>query len=482
MNRLNSPHSRIAIVGGGISGLAAAWELAQQAPQAQVVLFEAQTRLGGVIETREIAGHTVECGPDSMLRRMPDAIGLCQELGIDDQLIGTNPAAAGVYSVHRGRLVRVPDGLAALAPRSRWQMATTPLLSLRGKLRLLGETRVPRRDAAAGDESLADFACRRFGREVFERIVQPLAGGIFMGDPAKLSLPACFPQFAKLEADHGSLVRGASYEQQQRAAKDTNPSIFVTPQQGIGRLVAALRSALPHVQFCLGTQVESIAAVGPRQWRLSFASDHAPAAGPADTLFDAVVVATPARCAATLLATVDSQVGELLAGIRSSNCAIAIVAARDHQVPHPLDATGFVVPHVEGRLSAAGTFSSQKYLGRAPDGEVTFRIFMGGAQHPELVDAPDARLAEIACSELQTLVGLRGEPLWIHIQRWPQSMPQYELGHLQRVEQIDHHMRQFPTLKLAGNAYRGVGIPYCIRSGREAARCLLAPADNTPPA
>ncbi len=466
MTRLNSPQKRIAIVGGGITGLAAAWQLRASAPQAQVTLLEAAQELGGLIKSCEINGHLVECGPDSILKRLPYGVELCRELGIDDELIGTNPSAAGVYSVHRGRLVRVPDGLATMAPKSRWQMATTPLVSLRGKLRMLRESSIAPRDTTTGDESLADFARRRFGREVFERLVQPLAGGIFMGDPERLSLPACFPQFAEMEAKHGSLIRaaGASGKPSKK-----HESIFMTPQRGIGRVVETLRKQLTNVEFRLGARVNSIERVGESLWRLR--GDNT-----GESPVDGVIVATPARRAATILQSVDTTASELLASIRSSNCAIVIVGARRDRVAHRLDATGFVVPHVEHRKAAAGTFSSEKYSGRAPDGEVTFRVFLGGSQHPELIDESDNRLIEIALSELRELVGLKGEPLWTHVQRWPQSMPQYELGHLDLVAKVEKAIAQHSGLELAGNAYRGVGIPYCIHSGRDAARRLVLDA------
>ncbi len=466
MSTQKLPHKRIAIIGGGITGLAAAWQLRQSAPEAQVTLHEATPTLGGLIQTREINGHLVECGPDSLLRRLPYAVELCRELGIANELIGTNPEAAGVYSVHRGRLVRVPDGLASMAPKSRWQMATTPLLSLRGKLRMLRESSVAPRDPTDGDESLADFARRRFGREVFERFFQPLAGGIFMGDPERLSLPACFPQFAEMEAKHGSLIRAAKTNGK---PSPQHESIFTTPQRGIGRVIETLREQLTSVEFRLGARVESIERIGENHWRLR--GDNT-----GESPFDGVIVATPARHASTMLQSVDTTASKLLASIHSSNCAIVIVGTRRDRVAHRLDATGFVVPLVEHRKAAAGTFSSEKYSGRAPDGEVTFRVFVGGSQHPELIDAADNRLIEIALNELGELVGLEGAPLWTHVERWPQSMPQYELGHLERVAKIEETIAQHTGLELAGNAYRGVGIPYCIHSGREAARRLVIPA------
>ena len=458
---------KIAIIGGGITGLAAAWELRSIAPAADVTLYDAAPRLGGLIETQVVAGHTVELGPDSILRRVPAGVELCHEVGIKDELIGFNPAARGVYSVHHGRLVRVPDGLSSMAPTSRWQLATTPILSPAGKLRMLREARIPPRDASQVDESLADFARRRFGAEVFERLVQPLSGGIYMGDPERLSLPACFPQFAEMEATHGSLIRAARAKQSNAGHDEADQGLFATPQRGLRRLIDALRDQLGDVIFRLETKVESISQAADSRWQLA-------GAGFGDAVYDGAIIATPVRHAAALTEAVDRELGQLLSGIASSSCVIVIAAARRADIDHKLDATGFVVPHVESRSCAAASFSSQKYTNRVPDSEATFRVFMGGAQHPQMIEWPDAKLVDTALAELRDLVGLKGEPLWTRVVRWPESMPQYEIGHLDRVTEIERRMTSLPGLELAGNAYRGVGIPHCITSGRSAARRLLA--------
>ena len=217
MSNFDSATRSVAVVGGGISGLATAWRVAELQPGWRVVVLEAADRAGGVIHTDRTGDYTLELGPDSILRRLPWGVGLCQRLGIDDQLVGTQPAARGVYTVHRGQLARMPEGLAIMAPERVWPMVTTPILSPWGKLRLACERVVPRRTDDA-DESLAAFARRRLGREAFERIVQPMAGGIYMGDPERLSLRGCFPQFADMEAKQGSLIKATRQAARERKA------------------------------------------------------------------------------------------------------------------------------------------------------------------------------------------------------------------------------------------------------------------------
>jgi oxygen-dependent protoporphyrinogen oxidase len=473
-----SPTRRVAVVGGGVTGLSAALRLTESWSAGCVEVLEASTRLGGVIQTERRDGFTLELGPDSLLRRMPWGVGLCKRLGIDDQLVGTQPVASGTFTVHRGRTTRMPEGLAIMAPDRVWPMVATPILSWRGKLRLAAERALPRRTSAS-DESLAQFARRRLGCEAFERIVQPLAGGIFMGDPERLSLQACFPQFAAMEAEHGSLIKATRAAKKKRSPPShggPSPSVFVAPAEGLGRIIDALGSALGGEAVRLGQQVKQLEPASSG-WRLTVEDT---VTGRCTTEeFNAVIIATPANVAARLLQPVDARLGGLLAGVGYSSCAIVHLAYPLDRVRHPLDAAGLVVPHVEGRPMQACSFYSVKYAGRAPDGVVVLRAFFGGALHPELTALDDDCLTELAQSEVATLLGAEGQPLLASVTRWPKSMPQYQVGHLQLVDKVERCVERHAGLELAGAAYRGVGIPHCIHSGEQAAERILAAIDQT---
>ncbi|MCO6043007.1 protoporphyrinogen oxidase [Aeoliella sp. ICT_H6.2] len=460
----------VAVIGGGISGLAAAWRLVELRPEWQVVVLEASDEPGGVIQTVQRDDFTLELGPDSLLRRLPWGVDLCRRLGIEQELIGTEPAAKGVYTVHRGRATRMPEGFAIMAPERTWPVVTTPILSPWGKLRLAAERLVPRRTAST-DESLAAFACRRLGREAFERIVQPLAGGIFMGDPERLSLKSCFPQFAAMEAEHGSLIKATQAARKQREAKaDGKPqSVFTAPAGGLGRIIEAAAEKLGERVRC-GQRVVQLASRDDA-WQLRV--EDIQTGEQADETYDAVIVATPASATARLLESVDPRVSELLAGVEYSSCVIVQLGYQRKNIAHPLDAAGVVVPNVEGRALQACSFSSVKYAGRAPDGSVVLRAFFGGAMRPELPAMSDEKLIELAKSEVGTLLGASGEPLFTVVKRWQSSMPQYHVGHAERVDEIEQRTAAHHGLELAGAALHGVGIPHCIHTAEDAARRVV---------
>ncbi|MCA9240369.1 MAG: protoporphyrinogen oxidase [Planctomycetales bacterium] len=464
----DSPSQRsVAIVGGGVSGLAAALRVQELNPDLRVTVWEASDRLGGVIQTEERDGYTLELGPDSLLRRLPWGVELCRRVGVEEDLIGTQHAARGVYTVHRGRTARMPEGLAIMAPERVWPMVTTPLLSWRGKLRLAAERVTPRR-VEQRDESLADFARRRLGREAFERIVQPLAGGIFMGDPERLSLNACFPQFAAMEREQGSLIKATRAARKKRLANASGPplSVFTAPSQGLGQLIRALASRVGSDNIKLNHRVARLERKGD-VWRLT--SENGATGQQTEEDASAVIVATPAAAAAKLLSPIDQRISAILGGIEYSSCAIVQLAYPRCAVKHPLDASGLVVPHVEGRPLQACSFASVKYAGRAPDDAVVLRLFFGGALRPELMQLDEDRLLELAKQEAANLLGAAGEPHFSLLKRWDASMPQYYVGHLDRIDELERLAEIHPGLDLAGAALRGVGIPHCIHSGQQAA-------------
>ncbi|MBX3426543.1 MAG: protoporphyrinogen oxidase [Pirellulales bacterium] len=469
---IDRPSNRIAVIGGGITGLTAAWHLCRRDPTAQIVLYESANRPGGVLQTERHDGYCLELGPDSFLRRLPWAVKLCEQLGIAGELTPTEPASAGVYTVYRGRLVRMPEGLAAMAPQRIWPMIRTPILTPWGKVRMAAERLLPAR-RESDDESLAQFARRRFGAEGLARIIQPLAGGIYMGDPERLSMRAAFPQLVAAERECGSLIKSCRIAARRAAKVPPAPrdTVFTAPRGGIGQLVGALVAALPAECIRLNHRVETL--VRDRSgWRI--VGVDASTGRAFDERFARVLIAAPAREAATMLRGADENLADVLAGVPTTSCVVVNVAYPCAAIGRPLDAAGIVIPYVEGRLLAACTFSSVKYAGRAPAGAALLRAFLGGAQRPEAVDASDAELVDVVCRELADLLDVRGEPLLVRIARWRHVMPQYHVGHLDRIAEIESRTALLPGLELAGNSYRGIGIPHCIHDAQQAVERLLA--------
>lgn len=491
---------RIAIIGGGISGLAAAHRLTELLPHAELALFEAADRLGGILDTARRDDFLIERSADSFQTKLPHAVDLCRRLGIADQLLPTDDARRRALVVCRGRLLPVPAGFYLMSPRRLGPILKSPILSLPGKLRLLLEPFILRGPAArdGGDESVASFASRRLGRETFERLIQPLVAGIFTGDAARLSMAATMPEFVDYECHQGSLLRATlqrptdhrrtghfsdqlnsddTVTKSTEAASGARYGLFAAPQNGMASLVTALARRLPPAAIHLNTPVTSIQKRADRQWQLDFglASSNPPSAlRPPPSAFQAVILATPTHAAAKLLATTDPALAAALAEIGYTSCAIVSLACRRTQIAHSLDSFGFVVPRVENRRIIAASFASQKFPGRAPADGVLIRVFLGGALQPDLADLPDDDLCHIAREELADLMQLTGEPLWADIARWPRSMPQYHVGHLDRVAHIERLTARHPSLALAGNAYHGVGIPQCIHSGEQAAQRIAA--------
>lgn len=468
--RTNTP--RIAVIGGGIAGLAAAHRLTELAPEVNVALLEAGNRLGGVIGTVAQDGFLIERSADSFITNVPWAVELCRRIEFADQLIPTEAAHRGAQVLARGKLQPVPDGFLLMAPQRIWPVIRSPILSLRGKLRLAREYFVkPRHDEA--DESVSAFARRRLGRETYERLVQPLVGGIYTADPEKLSLRATLPRFAEMERRHGSLIRAA------RRGGDSDAlglpddagarySMFVAPREGLTSFVEAIAARLPQGCVRLNKTVSRIERVG-NKWRLL---EHpTDAVGQSEeTEVDCVIVATPAAAAARLLGAVDPTLAGDLAAMNYSGCAIVALGYDRSQIRHPLDSFGFVVPAIERRRILSASFSSVKFSGRAPAGKVLIRVFLGGALQPEMVALADDRLRSIAEEELRDLMAITGRPCLSQVYRWQGAMPQYHLGHVERVRRISDRVSQLPGLALAGNAYQGVGIPHCICSGEGAAQ------------
>lgn len=457
---------RVAVIGGGIAGLAAAQRLRELNPAGEVVLFEASDRLGGVLQTTERDGWLIEHAADNFITNVPWAVDLCRRIGFDQELLPTDDRFRKAFVIHRGRMTPVPDGFALMAPARVWPVLTTPLLSLAGKLRLACEIFQPIR-RTGDDESLESFVVRRLGRETFDRIVQPLVGGIYTADPKKLSLAATLPRFLEMEREQGGLIRGAlkqngSAKSSDRASSGARYSLFVAPRRGMASLVAAIAARLPASSLRLSTPIASLAPTADRRWTIN--GDN----------FDAAIVATPARPSASLLRGFDPTLADLLSNIPYAGASVVSLGYRDDQLARLLDGFGYVVPAAEQRKVLAVSFASMKYPGRAPEGCVLLRVFIGGALQPELANLPDDELLAIAQQELAEILGVRGAPLVTQIGRWHQAMPQYHVGHLDLVAQIEARTATHAGLALAGSAYRGVGVPQCIHSGEVAAAAIYA--------
>ncbi len=469
---------RIGVIGGGITGLAAAHRLRELDPTCDVTLLEGNSRLGGVLWTVHENGFQVEQSADNFITTFPWGLDLCRRLGLADQLEQTNPKFRQTYVVCRGRLYKLPDGFLMMAPARMWPLAITPILSPLGKMRAAMEYFIPpRRDDA--DESMAAFVRRRLGREVFERLVEPLVSAVYAADMEKLSVLATLPRFREMERQHGSLIRAMrkarSAQRAHGGESGARYSLFVTLRDGLTSLVDALAAKLPAGSVRLNAAVER-AELAEGQWHVTLADGRRES-------FNRLILATSAHAAAKILAPVDAGMAEKLAGIAHSGTAIVTVAYRREQVKHPLAGMGFVVPGVERSPILAGSFSSQKYTHRAPEGTVLLRIFAGGERAPQMTELDDEPLVRPVLDELGRLLGIAGEPIYRTIARWPRTMPQYYVGHKQRVAELEAQAAAHPGLALAGNYFDGVGVPNCIHRGEMAAeRVLSGDAELAPPA
>jgi oxygen-dependent protoporphyrinogen oxidase len=476
---------RVVIIGGGLSGLTTAHRIVERSTGSrrpvEVVVLEAKDRVGGTIWTQRVDGFTLEGGADSFITNKPWAVDLCRTLGLGDQLIGTDPQHRRSFVVRQGRLMPVPEGFVLLAPNRLAPMLLTPILSWRGKLRMLLDLVLPRK-AEDTDESLASFVKRRLGREALDRLVQPLVGGIYTADPNDLSLKATLPQFITMEHEYGSLIRAAFRQAREARSAERNASgarygLFATLADGMDTLPRALASALPEGTVRTGAAVRRLSRPDPVSPWVVDLLDGPPIEA------SAVVLATEAHAAARLVDGFDPDLALRLRAIPYASSAIVNIAYRRDQVAHPLDGFGAVVPQIEGRSILAISFLSVKFPGRAPSGTALFRVFVGGATQPDLFERDDEMLVTVVRQELSELLGAVGEPLLVSVSRHPRAMPQYTLGHLDRVAAIRQQLARHSRLLLTGNALDGVGIPDCVRAAQAAADAtLLALADPAKPA
>lgn len=467
---------RVAVIGGGLSGLAAAHRIGElcgeQNRRLDLTLFEAGPRLGGVMETRRIGEYLVETGADMFITNQPAGVDLCRRLGIEDHLIPTDEKFRGSQVLHDGKPVRIPEGFMLLAPARIGPVLASPIFTWRGKLRMGLEYFVPRGNSGE-DESLASFVRRRFGREALQRLIQPLVGGIYTADPEKLSLQATLPRFLELERRYRSLIRAAGKPEFRQGSSESIGSgarygLFVAPRGGIGELVEALqRRVAEWSTIRLNTRVSAVRrrGEGGGGWDVTLREGTTEA-------FDALLLAVRSYQVADLIEGIDAELAELLRGIEYTSTAIVASGHKLSDIRDPLQAFGLVVPAVEGRRILAVSYASRKFRGRAPEGRVLLRTFVGGALQPELFALDDAEILRLVREELREILGVGGEPDFEVVARYARGMPQYHVGHLERVAAIEARVAGLAGLELAGNAYHGVGIPDCILSAEAAAQRL----------
>src|SRR5579863_9419292 len=461
--------TRIAIVGGGISGLSAAFALEphRRAGALTYTLYESSPNLGGVLRTEHIDGCIVEAGPDSFISEKPWAADLCRAVGLGDQLIGSNDADRITYILVHGRLIPMPDGLMFMVPTKILPTGLSPLFSWSTKLRMAREFLHPPRPAES-DESVASLVERHYGAEMVDRLADPLLSGVYGGEAANLSVRAVLPRFAEMERTHGSLGRAmlAARKKMSAGSHKPAPPLFTSLKHGMQHLVEAVVSRLSPSALLTNATVQAIEPQpDPGGWLVSagLQSDHV----------YRVIVALPGLASSNLLRMASTDLANELAAIQYSS-SITVGLGYGPEVRQSLPpGFRFLVPHSEGRKLLAATFVHNKFPHRAPSDRALLRCFFAGANAENVWPLRDAEIVALVQNELQQIVGLRAEPLFMRVYRWKSAMAQYGVGHLERIERIERLRKQLPGLALAGNGYRGIGVPDCVRSGREAAKQVV---------
>ena len=469
---------RIAIIGGGIAGLAAAYELEKARAGGEPLaytLFESRPALGGTLASETVNGAVIEMGPDSFISEKPAAADLCRELDLGDQLTPSNDAARKTWIVVKNRLVPLPDGLMFLIPTKLVPTALTRLFSLRTKIRMGLELLHPPRPSEA-DESVAELVERHFGAEAVDRLADPLLSGIYGGDAAQLSAQTVLPRLVEMERKYGSLTRGmlAAHQQMAKArpaskAPNRGAAIFTTLRGGMQQLVDAIVERLNPEFIRTGTVVSAIEKTATG-WRVT--------AGSGSEEYDALIMATPAWAAGALLTEIDRELSDELSAIPYSSSITMNLMYDESRLGTLPEGFGFLVPVSERRTMLACTFTHRKFLGRTPPGKAVFRAFLGGMNNESLLGEKDEVLVATVRRELTEILGARViganvEPEFIQISRWHRAMAQYAVGHKGRIARINSRLAGLPRLRLAGNAYDGIGVPDCVRLGRKAAKELV---------
>lgn len=469
---------RVVIIGGGIAGLAAAYSLREHSGASfEIRIIERKDRLGGNIRTEREGGFLIEGGPDCFLSEKPWAMELCKRVGLGDELLPTNEQNKKTFVLSRGKLHVLPEGVILMVPTKILPLATSSLISIPGKIRMALELFVPKR-TAKGDESLGDFVRRRLGREALEKIAEPLVAGVHAGDPETMSVRASFPKFVQLEEDYGSLIKGMIKRMEllksahKPAANPVAPkkkiTMFITLKNGLGTLIDTLEekvSASKETSITTGVNVSGVERKGDGYEVVLEGGEKIHA--------DAVVIAAPAYAAASLVKGFDGALSEKLLTIPYVSTATVSIAFRKKDIKHSLNGFGFVVPKVEKRKIMAATWTSVKFSYRAPDDSVLIRCFVGGSKDTSLLGANDEEMVKTVRQELKDIMGIDAEPVLSRVFRWMNSMPQYTIGHEDRIAWIDERVAGYPGFYLVGSAYHGIGISDSIRYGEIVAKKVL---------
>ncbi len=459
---------RIAVIGGGVSGLSAAYALEKRRRESDdfcYKLLEASPRLGGVLLTEHVEGCVVEAGPDSFLTEKSWAADLCREIGLGDQLICSNDAGRKTYIIVGNRLVEMPVGLMFLVPTKIIPTVLSPLFSCGTKLRMVAELFHPAQ--TRGDESVADFVRRHYGDEVVERLADPLLSGIYGGEAAQLSVRSVLPRFVEMEAKYGSLGRGmiAARRKMPELSGSQTPGIFTTLKGGMQQIADGLTAQLEPESIVLGQMVLAVERADS-DWIVRHD-------GGAEN-YDAVIVALPAQRAGEMLSGVSRDLAAELSAVNYTS-SITVALGYDEKVRRSLPAGfGFLVPRSEKRNILAATFVHSKFDHRAPPDRALIRCFVGGSAAKASIELADSEIEKLVRTDLKAILGLDAEPLFARVHRWRNAMAQYEVGHSERLRRIQETAAQLPSLALAGNGYSGIGVPDCIRSGAAAAESVLA--------
>ncbi len=466
---------RVVIVGGGLAGLCAAHRIVELRREKnldlEILLLEAGQRAGGVIHTIEKEECLIELGPDSFITTKPWALELSKRLGLTTELIGTEEGKRRSFVLRNRKLVPLPEGFHMLAPGSVISFLKTPLFSWSGKVRMLMDLIIPKKRVE--DESLASFVRRRLGDEAFERAAQPMVGGVYTADPETLSLRATMPQFIEMEERYGSVIKGI-FSAQRKNAKEKRDSgarysMFLSFKNGLRTLIEAIIEKLPEHSLKLNRRVERI-----ERAEKGFQVITTEGAEKAD----GVIVTTPTYIAQELLEGLDPALAKELGEIEYASSAILVSVYKREDIADKMDGFGFVVPSTENSPLLACSYSSVKFSGRAPEGQIILRSFVGGALDPDILELSEQEITKTINNELHSILGISAEPLFSILQRYPRAMPQYKIGHLDTVQRIEKRVKELPGLEIAGIAYRGVGIPDCVHSGEKAAESLIGTLYN----
>lgn len=471
---------KVAIIGSGISGLTCAYKIGKKSKEinlpVEITLIEKEKRLGGVFLTEKINGFLIEGGPDCFESEKPQALALAEELGIAEQIIGGNEESHLTYIFWNGKLRELPKGLLALAPTRISSLLFSPFFTWRGKLRAGLDLIIPPWKEEREDISLAEFYKRRFGKEIFERVAEPLFGSIYACIPENISVKSCWPRALQWEKEYGSLIRAmlARRRMRKRAARGQSTpeqkklSVFMTFKDGMQELTDTLLKNLEGTSFLTGSKVVSLEFnTGEKRYVLLFAD------GTKITADTCILATAPSYATAEIVKSMDTGLADILMRIPYVSSATISLAYKKEGFPHPLRGFGVLVARSEKTQVKAISWSSTKFKQRAPEGHLLIRAFVGGAEDETMVYQKDEQLLKVVKEDLKKMMGINVEPVLTKIYRWPSSMVQYTLGHEKRVRFIEERVKQYPGLYLIGNAYRGSGISDCINNATQTAEKVV---------